>query len=294
MRTQSCLISGAVAIWAVLGPPGHAAEFYTVDQSTSRLKIVSTDGQLTDIGPLGRYVTDLDLATLNGHLYGIDSIVGDRADLLEIDRMTGAASLLGVVTEGNHNALQAEALCARDRQLWIGYSLDGAVSKRLSAVSLTGAIDTNALTVTNADIDSLDWAGTQWRIVDVNEPFPGASTLWGGVGPALTSLATAPNDTLGINDLEIADGDLWGIRSDNSLVRLDPDTGAILQTVTFADTGTYESLALVPEPAVSPCVGAIAALGLLARRPRLTLSLGTHQPAASCREWSRGSANQQH
>jgi hypothetical protein len=267
MTHPSRLLAGATVLCAALACRARAADFYTVDQSTSRLKIVSTTGELTDIGPLGRDVTDIDLAMLNGHLYAVDSIVGDHADLLEIDRTTGAASLLGVVTEGTHNALEAEALAVRNGQLWIGYSLDTNLSKRLAVISLTGTIDTSTLAVTNADIDSLAWTGTQWRIVDVNEPFTGESTLWGGLGPAFNSLAAAPNATLGINGLDFVNGNLWGMRSDNALVRLDPNTAAILDTVTFTDGGFYENLAIAPEPA-SILAFALAGLGILARRPR--------------------------
>src|SRR6266481_369429 len=86
------------------------AEFYSIDLSTLRLKIISTTGSVADVWPLGRTITHADPAMPDGHLYAIDSVLGNRVDLLELNRSTGAATFLGAVTDGVAPALGAEAL----------------------------------------------------------------------------------------------------------------------------------------------------------------------------------------
>lgn len=271
MRACTLLLS-CVALLASSVTTAHAIDFYSVDTSSSELKIVSTSGSVSTIGSLGRTVADIDLASLNGHLYAIDAIHGSRVELLKIDVTTGTATLLGTVKESGVSATAAEALAARDGHLWIGYSTTvGGISSRLARLGLDGTIDVATVLATNADIDSLVWNGTEWRAIDVNTPAGGISTLFGGTGPNFGVLATDTNAVLATNDLHFVGADLWGTRAGGTsgLVRLNADTGASLETITFAFSGTYSNLAPVPEPATFALLAAAASALLVRRRSRI-------------------------
>jgi hypothetical protein len=94
--------ASTLAVWTFGSTAKAAPIFYAVDTNADQLVTIdAVTGNVRDIGSLGVYdATSIDLAILNGHLYALNTNWPDGADLLEIDRETGEATVLGALTHG--------------------------------------------------------------------------------------------------------------------------------------------------------------------------------------------------
>lgn len=263
-KTASFTILLACAAFA---RTASAVNFFSIDVNFARLHIISSTGGDTDVGPLDFVPNSQtpELAYLNGRLYLIDSTPGSNVAFYEVNTSTGHATAIGTLSSDGTPIRDAKSLTTVGSSLYVGFNLSNSgPSTLLAPLSLTGTVTSATTATTNFDLDATAWNGSEWRGIDINNPSFGNSTLFGGSTPTFSSIASASNSALGINDLDYAGTDLWGIRTlDRKLVRISPTTGAVLETVTFATSGIYSSLAADPASIPEPSMLGYGLLGLM-------------------------------
>ena len=254
---------------------------YTVNTDNNRLAQVDLSGNITDVGDLGFSVKNdagkgtIDLATLNGKLYGLHSIYKVGVKLYEIDPILGTASQLAQLSYGGTAILHAEGLAGINGNLIIAFSsdsnpsgdyyystiladlaLDGKIGDIISPYTVSGGIDPSA--GSNFDFDGLgsNEAGTEMYGLDV---FPNVSTDFIGLTNSFSIRETfvasefeSPNDLISIDSYLLAIDHKAGL-----LYRIDLSS-RVLTSVELQGEGTYVGLASlnpVPEPTTVALLG---------------------------------------
>ncbi|MDX2036951.1 MAG: PEP-CTERM sorting domain-containing protein [Isosphaeraceae bacterium] len=242
---------------------------YSINSATNELVTIDVDnGAVAVVGSLGREVRDIDLAMLDGRLYGLSTdFAARRAELLEIDAFDGSSTLLGNLAVGSTRATHAESLGSTGGRLYAGFTLSPSdtTSGRLGAVSLTGAITGDVAVGTDLDGLAADALG---RLHGIDSVPPGTVHL-DALQPT-QRVASYINAGLA-NDLVFSQGFIYMIFHQTSrLSVVDAATRQLVRSVDLSVAGEYFGLEVVAVP--EPTTLALAGLGittpLLARRLR--------------------------
>jgi hypothetical protein len=229
---------------------------YSIDRvSNDLVQIDSANGQVTVVGNLGLDAVDVDLATLNGHLYAVNTLfTSQRADLLEIDPLTGAATLLGSLSRGADTVTHAEGLTSANGKLYASFTVlaNSPLSTQLGELALTGAIS-NDVNI-GVDLDGLG-ADSSGQIYNLDS-FPGGNNDLYKLQPtALVGSYSSIGGVGNVGDIAFAGGSLFGISFNSStpLHEINSANGALVSAIGLSRSGEYVGLATldggqVPEP----------------------------------------------
>jgi|GEM_PF-3688866 len=105
-----------VSVSGVLAQGFH--QFYTIDATQDRLKIIDTAGGLIDVGPIGIDLVNPDLAWHHGTLYAVDQ----NARLYTLDTSLGFANSTIILSVGG-SQISVEALASDGSNLFVGYGM---------------------------------------------------------------------------------------------------------------------------------------------------------------------------
>jgi hypothetical protein len=262
------------SVLAMAAPAAGAHQFYSIDYTADELVLVDdATGAVVSVGPLGRDVFDIDLAILDGVLYGSDShdfFSVPYADLLVIDRATGAVtSSVRATFEGGD--VYAEGLAAAAGQLWIAF--DPGVPHSSDQLGLldpatgviTGAIDYSPF---GADMDALgaDLAGTQYAL-DADSSLQSSQLFRVSPGPVGYAQIGGPcggaGNAMGMHDIAFTGDGAYTIDSySNRVHHIDPASGALLGSVFLTPSVALLGLELdCSQTAISYCTAGISAGG---------------------------------
>ena len=229
-----------------------AVSLYTIDITNDNLvRIDSTSGSVSNIGPLGFNATRIDLAlTSDGRLWGLNTIFGSRVDLLEIDKTTGAVLSEVQIFDGTTAVKHAEGLGAQGSQLNIAYAQTGIANNGNSnqfADLSSGGIVSN-VRVSNIDMDGLAGGSSNSSTLYAMDREPGSQTSLYSIDPinGLGAIVGTYSDSLGFHDLVTLQDEAIAIDTfTNNLYRIDLNTGLFIGTATAIQTGLdYDGLAL--------------------------------------------------
>ena len=274
LRLQRSTARSMVALSiALLGKVNTAtvALLYSVDLNTDELvSVESSNGQVSVVGSLGRDAKNISLAFLGGQLFGLDSdFVSQRAELIEIDPFTGAASLLGTVFSGVDQVTLAEGMTSRSGVLQASFTTtpNDPRSDSLGELSLSGQL-TNS-TFLGLDMDGLATDASGQIFAIDGDPTPNTNSLF-TILP--TSLLGATDRSIAgrISGINFLGDDLLGITSDlGTLSRLSTTDGSLLGTISLSQSRNYSGLANVPEPSSFALASLAAVSGLLLHGRRI-------------------------
>lgn len=233
---------------ATVAPAKPAAQIIVLDETGKLAAVDTKTGAVTIKGAAGRVLTDI-AADAKGQLYGVDF-----ENLYKLDKVTGAATLIGATGIDGTNAL---TFSPDGRLLAMG---DG--SKQLFQLDLMTGFGSNLAEVGSVSDGDLAYAGgrlflTNWdyQLVEIGD----AGRVVGDLNmEAIFGLA-------GIGDA------LYGVRG-TDVVGIDLATGAARVLASFAGQGlgaAYGATVVTPLPAAAlPLAGAMALLAGLRRRRR--------------------------
>ena len=255
---------------------GSAAPLFSVDISTHELvRVESSTGAVTVVGALGVTAFDIDLTrTADGRLWGLNSQIGSRVDLLEIDQLTGAViSSTQVTLPTGANLRGAEGLGHAGNQLTIVYSPAGnSNSNTFGNLSTGGAISGPVGLGFDVDGLSAGAGGVPYYTVDRTPAVSNIVYALDPSGPSASIVASFP-DTLAPNDLVRIGDDILMIDNATAALRVvDLNNTTAFDTIALDRSGTYLGLALagplqVPEVAsLTLLATGLAGLGIAARR----------------------------
>lgn len=230
----------------------HATVFYSIDIDTDELvSIDPATGAVTVIGPLGYDAGDIDLTVHDGRLYGLNSLFQERVELLEIDTVTGTAAAPIEVTNGGAAILNAESIASLCGDLVIGFN-DPATAANPAFSNALGTIDSNG-TVTSfvtfsstVDFDGLsaDATGLEFRSIDAQGPGVPVLLNVGDRTPPTVILIDEFTPGDGTSDILFHGSSLYMIAfSVQTLYRIDPTTGELLEAIMLDREGRYFGLA---------------------------------------------------
>jgi hypothetical protein len=243
-RFQTAMVAVALAL-TPLAVPAVAVPLYVTDSANHLLKVDVATAQVEDVVSIGAQLTDIAFAP-TGRLYGIT-----RDYLYEIDPTDGWSTLVGPhgfgglfnpygldsLAFGADGVLYAAGnniLISIDTHTGVGTKV-GSLSGHLSAGDL--AVDSNGRLLLTTDSGLL---------VQLDPDQGGASVL--GRLPCNDIYAMATDE----------DGTLYGIRSTNQILRINPDTCAVVAMGTLhANTligrawGAAFQVVNLPEPATA-------------------------------------------
>ncbi len=226
---------------ALPGAPARAAFLYSVDNVSDELVCVDSDsGTVVAIGPIGTHVEDCDLALFRGKVFLLDTVweVGSR--LMRLDPRTGAALWVVPVTFQGNPVLLAEGLAADSNGLLVSFrtaaAFNAACSNALGRLDSLGAIsgvnDFALSQDSRADADGLGIGLIDPHVFWIDASIPPTNNirlLDVTLNPPAMSIISQSQPYRAINDLALAAGVLLGMNSStHELVRIDPESGAIL------------------------------------------------------------------
>ena len=225
--------------------------WYTVDVDDDvLLRVNPLDGTTWEMGPLGQDVHDVDLALAPGGLYAVDNRPGEAAELLWIDRNTGAATPHGTLTYQGQPVPMAEGLAGGDLLTVSFGTTTEANSHILGTLSTADATisDVDVYPSETTDLDGL--AGSGSHAIDAGPPsasegqFVVLSEDSGAFVPPGDPKPGSPNDVVfdgldGCPSLDL----LWlAIQEDGTLYRGNTQDGDLVETVTLDRPGNYHGL----------------------------------------------------
>ncbi len=253
---------------------------YSVDTDSDHLvQVDPKSGDITDIGYLGfDVIRTIDLATLNGKLYGLHSDPWNSVFLHEINPVTGTSTStvqLFINNDPTDPMLHAEGLTSIDEQLIIAYSSQGDCnSYALADLALDGTVSNVDLSG-NFDFDGLgsDLSGTEMYGLDV---------VSSGKPDQHTDFIDSANDLIvsvdypavaNPNDIIVIGTDLFALDHKNKqLYIIELDGANDLTSIDLQGNGNYSGLASrpIPEPATIALLGiGIAGLAGIGVRRKL-------------------------
>jgi hypothetical protein len=246
------------AVATLVAPVVRAASLYSINYETEELVLVDpASGDVSSIGVVDLPLSNIDLTTLGSGIYLLNTTFNVSTTVSRLDPATGSVIWTVPVTYQGAAVGLAEGLAAADGGLRLSFRSEAAYSQYFSdalgrvdslgivmeACSFSGfdyLADADAL-CTGPDGHHMYWGDNSpseyyFRLFDVECPPPGM-TLLGYLFPDIP-----------ITDLAFEDGMLWAIDgNDDQLLRLDPSTGAILETVLLPPATHLDGLAGAPE-----------------------------------------------
>lgn len=239
MHARICL-AGTLPAVVLLSAPAAAVQLYSVDVLSNSLVTLDTaTGAVTTIGTTGLPFATVDLAALDGSIWAIEQFgtEGFPHFLHQLDPATGAPiSLAAALLDGSPTG-RAPGLAARDGALVVAFAPDPASNQatHVGVLRADGAIE-----------DAVSFESFGADLFGLATAPGGALFSVGGNGAGQLrqvildprSLTTVGGDGLSnVNDLVFVGDDLWGLSSVaqdfSDLHRIDPDTGAVLETVSI-------------------------------------------------------------
>lgn len=265
-----------MARWLVLLPllllvlaagPAAAATLYSIDVNTDQLVTIDTaTGAITTVGAIGHNFSGVSLAWLGGHLYAttLPPCATTFVDLVKIDPSTGAKVSQVRVKVGatDLQVSAADGLTAGATTLMISYrAASGACGQAhvLADLSTAGAVtnqtDFYPVAGVASDMDNLAYDPTTGTLIGQDGVTGGATNpmnFYSVARPSTYALAgshsVASND--GYSGTVFTDtGVLYAyLRTAHQVRRIDPATGAVLQTIALSPARTLRGLAYAPQP----------------------------------------------
>jgi hypothetical protein len=243
-------VAAVLALATLFAQTIQAELLYSVDITNDELVLLdSVTGGVTVIGPLNDNAHDIDLAlTSDGRLWGLNSGLGNRVDIWEIDTATGAIISSFQVFDGAVAVQAAEGLAARSDQLKIAFDpLTTTNSTTLADLSATGV--TSGTLGSSLDMDGLAGGHSNPFGLYAMDRNSGVDTRLYGIDP-VTNLSTLIGvySDLGLHDLVTLPGEVIAIDTfTGELYRIDILTGAVVGApVTLLLDLNYNGLALAP------------------------------------------------
>ena len=237
---MALLRSSIVACIFVLlcGTETEADLLYSVNVDSDQLVTIDTEtGEVKVVGSIGFDTDSMDLATVDGELYGITSEFNVRSDLFRIDTNSGQASFLGQLFRGTTPVVNAEGLAARNGALQVGFTtvVDDFFSTNLGVLNLDGTIESDF--DTGVDMDQLgnNSAGDLFAIDGV--PADNSVRLYSIDPTSFIGLYTAA-DGDAPQDITFAKRRLWGI-APQGLVEIDPADGSLLKVISLSEPSDF-------------------------------------------------------
>lgn len=255
-----------------------AEMFYSIDQSqggsADRLvAIESTTGSANVIGFVGDQLGRVDLAMLDGHLFALDTVLGTKADLVELSTTTGGIISRVQLTANAGDPGNAEGLTEVDGQLVVSYrgpNQGGAFSNLIGDLALDGTI-TTPRDPAEDDIDSLATSSTG-KLYGLDGSTDGVHSDIITIGhPDPTVQLVGRYSTIGLNAIAFdSSGRFFGIDSGFSngtkgVREFDPINGDQIGFVAYDSQFELYGLAPIPEPATLTFL-ALGSLTVLRRR----------------------------
>ena len=238
------------------GPFDRYYDWYTVDVDADVLVEVRIDtGHTQVVGPLGVDVNDVDLAGFGTGLYAVDNRPGEAAQLLWIDRDTGAATRRGTLTYGGQPVPVAEGLHGD----WVSFGQTTASNSHLLGRLLTEDAtisDVQVFPAETVDMDGLGAGSYMNELLALDAGSPGAPggqfvllTLDSGTAlPWEDPEPGSPNDiALGsIPDFSWhSDFVHCAIEKNGTLYRISPYYEEVVETMTLDRPGNYHGLGTI-------------------------------------------------
>lgn len=247
-----------IALSAVMtvSSPVHAVLLYSIDVTSDELvRIDSSAGTVTAIGPIGYNFAYAQLAGLGGMLYATNppACVPATVDLVEIDPGTGALVAQVRVKVGASDLVTsaADGLSSDGSTLLLSYRTAGlcGAAHNLADLSTGGAIsNVSVFPSGSADMDALAVSGGGQVIAyDGVSGSPIRADFYAVTRPSSYVLSGSHSTGTGAYSGIVFDGsgDFWAYhRTGHTLNRIDPDTGQILQTFPITTTRSLAGLAV--------------------------------------------------
>ena len=252
-----------VAIVAAILAPTTACGgiLYSVDFLNHDLVTIdSNTGEVTIIGAVDNSLSIGALTSFDDRLIALNLKPGIRADILEIDPLTGAIITSAQVSTASGNVRLAESITDVNGQIIIGFREPGlfnsSVSNVLGNISLSSGLIADIRTASGAGADfdgiaSADGGGTLYNAD--HDPMYGTYFESIGTPTALDYDVNSLFDVLNLRtfDIEFNNGVLFGINNTHVLT-VNLSTNQV-SSKTLSRAGSYNSIALaqtaaVPEP----------------------------------------------
>lgn len=260
--------AAAVALWVVGALTAQAAFLYSINVDTDELVLLNTDtGAVQVVGPTGYDMRDVDLAYLDGVLYGINNDFGHPAHLFAINPETGAAFAYVPIRLGMDIITNAKGLAAHNGKLVASFDTPDTQGDPLKCNGLgelwppngflTNVFDYSLLSP-SADMEGLGTrADGQLFSID-NIPKGGARLYKVSRNlPSYSYFADVP----AMDDIEFTGDRLFGLENGRGLYELNPETGSLIKPEATFPPVHLSGLA-IPEPATA----LLLLVGVLARR----------------------------
>ncbi|MHC4992805.1 MAG: dockerin type I repeat-containing protein [Planctomycetota bacterium] len=232
------------------------------------VRVDVSNGDTLMLADLEMLAENVDLAFQEDTLYGISSQRFSGAELFQIDRATGATSVLAAVTHGGEPVTHAEGLTSVSGELIIGFH-DGtnpnpSVSNAIGFVGLDGVI-VDAMDI-GIDIDGLAADRTTGDLLVLDtRPNTEKNLLYRvRLEPLevelVTALMTGP-DYRRLNDIAMLGTELFAVSHDDGVIhRIDLLTGQLMEAIAAEQPGWY--MGIVVEP-LEACPGDFTGDGVI-------------------------------
>ena len=251
----------------------HAQLFYSVNYATDELvEIDATTGNVSTVGGIGFDAINVDLAWLDGKLYGVDFDFGVRADLYEFDLMTGAATQLGQLFDDNGViVLNAEGLAVRNDQLVVGFTTvpGGFGSTNFGVLQLDGSIES----VVNVGVDIDGFANdSDGQLFGMDSDFGNNENRLFSVDP-FELIGIQNMGANAIEDIAFLNETLFAI-TNTGLARIDQSTGALVSILILNPSSSNYSGLVAPNDGVLGDINCDGVVTLLDVSPFVALISG--------------------
>lgn len=271
MKTQRSFFALSLMIACASGAVAQSFhQFYTIDATQDRLKIIDNFGGLMDVGPIGIDVVNPDLAWHQGNLYAVDQ----NARLYTLDTSLGFATSTIMLTAGG-SQISVEALASDGANLYISYGM-GVTNTTMR----WGIADPNTGSVTQIgnveDTDGAGFDGSQFWTIDSFFTGNTSQNVFSAGYPVPATFAHGHPANQGFGLLNENDvvasipGSLFTIAASGYLMQYSVGSGSTLGSTPYPPSN-YRGLEVVPEPGTI-CAAAVGLVGLVLRRRRARAS----------------------